>query len=46
MNHFVKAFGKIFASIVFTIGIFASQGACFGLYHQPDMPEELAKKFA
>ena len=44
MNKFYKSFGKIFASVIFCIGFLVSQGTCYGLYHQPDMPEEMAKK--
>ncbi len=44
MHRFIKTFGKIFTSVVFTVGFFISQGTCYSLYYQPDMPPEMAKK--
>ena len=46
MRHFIKSFGKVFASVVFTVGFFLSQGTCYALYYQPNMPSEMAEKFA
>lgn len=46
MKKLYKSLGQIFASVVFGIGFLISQGTCYALYHQPDMPEEMAKKFA